>query len=239
MAGTPFIYQPGMQPGAWRMSNSETRNRIILAAGPIFARKGYRAATVREICDAANVNLASINYYFGDKQSLYRETVMRAREMRAQEFPEKPRQPGETPEQRLRHIVSTLLHRVVALQTEPWQVRLVMREILQPTEVSRTLMTEAFRPFFESLLEVIDELAGENLPDAKRHQIGFSIVGQCMQYRFSSELISIMIAEKDFQESFQIENLTDHITSFSLGAIDSLRHNPSLNHKNPIQTNPS
>ena len=64
-----------------------TRDRIVLQAGPIFASKGFRAATVREICDKADVNLASINYYFGDKQKLYFETVVRAREMRVEQVP--------------------------------------------------------------------------------------------------------------------------------------------------------
>ena len=62
--------------------NDSTRDRILLEAGPIFAAKGFRATTIREICEQANVNVASINYYFGDKQQLYQQTVVLAREMR-------------------------------------------------------------------------------------------------------------------------------------------------------------
>ena len=66
------------------MTLDSTKKKILLAAGPIFAQKGFRGATVREICDSANVNLASINYYFGDKQQLYIDTVFLARQMRVQ-----------------------------------------------------------------------------------------------------------------------------------------------------------
>lgn len=205
------------------MKDESTRDRIILAAGPIFAKMGFRNATVREICDAASVNLASINYYFGDKQCLYNETVLVAREMRAQQFPEKEWNEHHSPEEKLRDIITTLLNRVMALQTEPWQVRLVMREILQPTEASKKLVKESFLPFLESLLQVVDEQLGVRLPDHERSQIGFSIIGQCMHYRFSAEMMTMMIPAKEFKQFYQIEQLADHITKFSMGAIERFR----------------
>jgi AcrR family transcriptional regulator len=45
----------------------DTATRVLNAAGLIFAEKGFKDATVREICSAAGVNLASVNYYFRDK----------------------------------------------------------------------------------------------------------------------------------------------------------------------------
>ena len=53
-----------------------TKNRILLAATKVFARKGYKEATVREICElAGTANINSINYYFGSKENLYREIL--------------------------------------------------------------------------------------------------------------------------------------------------------------------
>ncbi len=57
------------------MAHDDTRSRLLAAAGPVFADKGYQAATIRDICLAAGVNVASVNYYFGDKATLYLETV--------------------------------------------------------------------------------------------------------------------------------------------------------------------
>ena len=43
--------------------NSEkTRAHILQAAAEIFAEKGFRAATVRQICAKADANIAAINY---------------------------------------------------------------------------------------------------------------------------------------------------------------------------------
>lgn len=40
------------------------------AAEKLFANKGFEATTVRDIADAAGVNLAMISYYFGSKEKL-------------------------------------------------------------------------------------------------------------------------------------------------------------------------
>ncbi|HEX2009838.1 MAG TPA: CerR family C-terminal domain-containing protein, partial [Roseateles sp.] len=52
------------------------RERMLREATRIFATKGFDKASTREICQAAGVNIASIHYYFGDKQGLYRETLI-------------------------------------------------------------------------------------------------------------------------------------------------------------------
>lgn len=48
----------------------DKKQHILEAAEDLFARKGFEAATVRDIADAANVNLAMISYYFGSKEKL-------------------------------------------------------------------------------------------------------------------------------------------------------------------------
>ena len=61
-----------------RKSADLTRDKLIEAAGSVFAERGYRAATIREICRRAGANVAAVNYTFGDKMGLYTE-VLRCR----------------------------------------------------------------------------------------------------------------------------------------------------------------
>ena len=208
--------------GAVMQTDESTKSRILFAAGPIFARKGFKQATVREICDAAKVNLASINYYFGDKQQLYIDTVVLAREQRAKQFPYPSWSDDTLPDVKLRQFVGMLLKRVVVMQTIPWQVQLLMREILNPTEACKQLVEDYFRPIFDRLLSIVDELAEQPLPKFRRTQIGFSIIGQCLHYRFSAGVISMMVNEDQRHECFDWEELTNHITEFSLAAIRNL-----------------
>ena len=203
--------------------SDSTRNRILLEAGPIFAVKGFRGTTVREICDSAKVNIASINYYFGDKKQLYIETVVMARQMRVKQIPYPEWEVSTPPEQKLADFIEMLLTRLVAMQSEPWQVRLLMREILQPTEACLHLVEEYFRPFFETLCGIVDDIVGQRLPAHQRSQIGFSIIGQCLYYRFSADVTAMMVSEPEFASHFDRATLANHISEFSLGAIKQLK----------------
>ena len=59
-------------------TQDQTRERILDEAERLFAREGFAAVSVRQITNAAEVNLASVNYHFGNKHNLYLE-VFRSR----------------------------------------------------------------------------------------------------------------------------------------------------------------
>jgi len=57
----------------------ETRQRILAAALKVFGDASYQTATTRRIAEAAGISLPTLQYYFGDKEGLYRacaETIV-------------------------------------------------------------------------------------------------------------------------------------------------------------------
>ena len=52
-------------------TEASTEEKIKDAARKIFTKKGFLATTTRDIATEANINLASINYYFRSKEKLF------------------------------------------------------------------------------------------------------------------------------------------------------------------------
>lgn len=55
----------------------DARERILVAAEQLFAKRGVDKTSTREITNEAGVNVASINYYFRSKEALTEEIFMR------------------------------------------------------------------------------------------------------------------------------------------------------------------
>ena len=191
----------------------------MLAAGPIFAVRGYEKATVREICAAAGVNVSAINYYFGDKHQLYLETVALARHRRAEEVPLPEWPEDASPEDKLRGHVQTMVGRLMGLDGGPWETHLLMREMLNPTEACRALIEQHFRPQFETLTSVIGELLPPHATTQTKQRFAFSLIGQCVFYRAAEGVVSLLIPAPEINQHFNAQALAKHITETMLGAL--------------------
>ena len=198
------------------MPDDTTQERILQAAGEQFATQGYDQATIRGICQQAGVNLAAVNYYFGDKERLYIEAVKHARRLREKQAP-LPEWTEDTPPQvRLSQFVSTLLHRMLCETGDPWQTRLIMREIMEPTKACEEMVHEAFQPFFQILNDILREMMPPGTAEHVVHQWALSVIGQCFYYRANAKILTMLIEEEELRTEFTIDHLSDHITNMIL-----------------------
>lgn len=200
--------------------SSSTREKIFEVAGPVFAEKGFQSATVRELCDKAGVNVASINYYFGDKQNLYCELVRHAQKRCEAQHPLPQWDADTAPEQRLYDLVLTLLEQLSVSETAPWEVQLLMREVLNPTPGGVEVAEEYFSPFFKILLDVIESMSPKAWSMDRLAQIGLSVLSQCLIYRYGSETIAkIAPSVLGVDGKPNVESLALQITQFSIAGI--------------------
>jgi len=197
----------------------DARTRLLKAAGPIFAEQGYQAATVREICQQAGVNLASVNYYFGDKERLYIESVKRAHGLAVDQVPLPEWPEGTAAREKLRDFVRTMVERMIGVRRADWQMQLMMREILQPSAACRELVERYFRPQFELLLNILDEMLPPRTTYHRRAQIAFSLVGQCLYYHVARDVVAMLVPEEERQRNFSTAQLADHITEVMLASL--------------------
>ncbi|MBP7705376.1 MAG: CerR family C-terminal domain-containing protein [Caulobacter sp.] len=73
IAGTPADPTAGRrQSPAGSRKGDATRARVLEVALDVFGREGFAGATTRRIAEQAGASLPTLNYYFGDKEGLYR-----------------------------------------------------------------------------------------------------------------------------------------------------------------------
>lgn len=57
------------------MSDIETKDKILQVARILFADHGYEGTSIRDIAKLAEVNVASVNYYFSSKENLFHQIL--------------------------------------------------------------------------------------------------------------------------------------------------------------------
>jgi AcrR family transcriptional regulator len=195
-----------------------TKGRLLEAAGEEFAEKGFDAARIRSICRRAGANLAAVNYHFGDKEQLYIAAVLEAHRCGMVNPPESAARLG-TPAEQLRQYIHFFLSNVAAMnqQKNSWHHALMLREMLQPTAASETLVREAIRPRFERLKQILRQACPE-ADELRLDALGFSVVGQCLHYKMASAIIERVIGPEAYR-ALDLDYLTDHISGFCLAAL--------------------
>jgi TetR/AcrR family transcriptional regulator, regulator of cefoperazone and chloramphenicol sensitivity len=203
------------------LSEENTRDKILNAAGEVFAEYGFEGATIRSITERAEVNVAAVNYHFRDKAELYNRVVLDACSAQAA-WRDAVANPTDSPEERLRTLISHFLKYMLGPDRPAWKRRLMAREMANPTTALDELVEKNIRPFRdEFLIPTLRELTGDRFSRRQLSFIGSSVMGQCLYFHQSRPIIERL--NPDFKiGKAQIEEIADHITRFSLAAIAEL-----------------
>jgi AcrR family transcriptional regulator len=198
----------------------QTRQKILESAGKCFAEKGFTSTTVREICGLAGVNIAAVNYHFGDKRRLYIEAVKQAHCHKG-EPPQFNWDRTTAAEQKLEEFVRGMMSRILDDQEPSWQVELLMREMARPTEACVELVRSFIGPMFDTLLSIVSEILPPDLPLIERHLHAFTIIAQCLLYRYHRPIGRLLVGDEEYRALFDVDLLTRHIARTSLAALHS------------------
>ena len=201
---------------ARRKDGKKTRARLLVAACDVFGAKGFRDATVAEICRRAGTNVAAISYYFGSKDVLYTAAWQQAFENDI--VPEVPESPDTDPKERLRQKIHALVRKFCTPGASGQFTRMYLMEVANPTGLIDESWRRAIEPRRRHLLAMVRDIAG---PDASDEAVRFcelSIVNQCRALLMlrTSDLEYLM--EQTVSPEL-IQNLADHIIRFSLAGI--------------------
>jgi len=216
MAGSETQNAPSLTKEA-----REAQKRLLDAAEELFANKGLDGTSIRDLTAKANCNLASINYYFGDKQQLYEELFrQRLREMRDSRLKAiKAVMAGEA-----KPTLEKLLHAYSVDFLKPFSdpqhsqrlMQLFFRELAEQRLPKNMFLEEMAAPVTTAMEDAIAVFC----PNLNKHDAQMSILS------ITGQLVHIMQVRVLFEgaqghsiTSIDIDDAIDHIVKFSAAGI--------------------
>lgn len=200
-----------------------TKERLLKAAGEIFAEKGFRDATVAEICEMADANIAAVNYHFGDKESLYDAVWRHAFDVTRTTYPldeglpEKP-----SMEDYLFSYANSILHRIFCEDEAGLFPKLLHREMAAPTLALDRIAEETLFPQNKFMGTAIEDALGKQLSEQQLRLCMQSVIGQCVFYNFSRPMRERLLGKTSLTKE-EIERIARHIATFSIGGLKEIQ----------------
>jgi AcrR family transcriptional regulator len=157
------------------IKSTSTRETILDTAEALFAQQGHEATSMRQITGAAGVNLASVNYHFGSKESLVQAVLKRRLEVLNRErmrlLDELEAQAGGKP-LKPSQIVDAFFGTLLRLAADPAQagstfLPLLERTMTDPSDFIRALFAEEYADVLDRYRNALFAA----LPDVPRAEI--------------------------------------------------------------------
>ena len=198
----------------------ETREKLIEAAGQVFAERGFQEATVREICSRAGINGAAVNYHFGDKLGLYTE-VLRSSIFALEAAKEASMARLSDASAAFRMLIYEWFERMREGGRPAWFGRIMAHEMAQPTP-ALDLVTEAMGANYLWFRTLVGKLIGRSADDPCTRMCVHSVVGQVVHYMQSRPMLSRLWPDLKLEDEEQRRVIAEHVVAFSLAGMESL-----------------
>ncbi|BDQ37552.1 TetR family transcriptional regulator [Pseudodesulfovibrio nedwellii] len=205
------------------MSKETTRNKILFAASDVFCEKGFDKTRVRDICAIADVNVAAVNYHFGDKQNLfYRVLALWMEEFVEKADLQKRMDTKTTPEEKFREYIYAELGSLCVYNDPEGltlnRVRLILQELT--AEDHKPEVFECHKELEQKVIyPVIKELISPCEDPEVIHNACIAATSMTTHY--------FLMAMDDPKFALQtIEDLdfsTDFLTTFALGGLKAIK----------------
>lgn len=132
----------------------DTRERLISVAKKLFSEKGFDGTTVKDIADAAHVNVSLVSYHFSGKEGLYRTCLEQHGRIRLAIAERLLVPPSSLEELRIR--LTLLLEEMIhAHLEEPEVSKIIMRECESQSPFMQDIFKDTFLKVYETLVRFL------------------------------------------------------------------------------------
>lgn len=199
-----------------------TKAKLIDAAGNVFAEKGFRLATIREICAKAGANVASVNYHFGDKLGLYTEVLKDSAGPELQAGIRARIAACSSPEEQLRIFVTGMLDKLMASDRTARNIRIMAQELANPTPALEAVIEHVIRPQYEQLCQIIGRFISSRSSSRATRLCVYSIIGQIVYYLHARAVLTHLWPEFKMTPA-QRQEIAEHIVQFTLAGLTAVK----------------
>ena len=204
---------------ALRSDGFEARNRLLDAALELFAEKGFSKTSTREIAHAAQVNIASISYYFGDKAGLY-EAVFTDPRCNPNVPPESIADTSISLQQALQRLMGSFLDPLKRGDLLQQCMKLHFREMLEPTGIWQEEIDSNIKPAHAALVSVLCRHLGLAEADDDIHTLAFSITGLGVMLHIGCDVVTT-IRPQLVASHTALDRYCDRLVAYALALTDA------------------
>lgn len=201
------------------------KQRLFLAAVRVFASKGYKGATVRDICrEAGGANLNAITYYFGGKEKLYQAILEVLFTEADRQLRERLAGMGDVPpEERLRLLLEVCCRLFFSgCEVSTAFMRLWLMELANPTPFLDDMVERHSRPQIGDMLDTVAVIIGVDAPRAVLLDCMMSILGPMVYQALLWPVVRPIFPEHPDMEKYW-PCLVDHFYRFAMAGLAAVR----------------
>lgn len=202
-----------------RADGEATRNRILEAAGDLFASVGFAETTNKMIAARAEVDLASINYHFGSRSGLYQAVLVEAhRRFVSVDSLAQLATADLTAREKLRKLIALLVENATA--KDGWHTKVLSRELLAPSSHAQVFLKNEIPAKAPFIAGIVSEITTIPVGDPSLLRCLISVMAPCAM------LMLIRPSDSPFADEIHRtprEALVEHLYTFAIGGLEALR----------------
>lgn len=197
-------------------ADGDTRQRLLHAAGEEFARVGFRAANVRDICRDAGANVAAVKYHFGSKEELYRKVWEHAAIEMVTAEPMPTLGPDDDPAEVLRVFIGWFLRLVLTEDIDhPCAGGMLAHETVEPTGGLDVFVEHVAGPIHAELRRIVGAVLGK--PGARKltDDLTNAVVALCVNPKHSHAILD-RLGHRPPSDRAAIDRMARRLSDFAL-----------------------
>ena len=202
-----------------RTDGQATRERILEAAGQLFAVDGYAQTTAKAIAERAEVSLTLVNYHFDGRQGLYRAVLIEShqrlgklsefRDLAESELP---------PSAKLRVLIYGLVR--LAMKRQPgWHINVLAKDLFAPSTNFPVMFEAEVPPKLAIIKQILSDITAIPVDDPAMARCVISVLAPC-----SMLLVAARGAPGPLDEVRRMPRVTviNHLHTFALAGLEAV-----------------